>query len=142
MAISMQVVVGHVVCFVFFFSSRRRHTRSDRDWSFRRVLFRSKASFAPSRVPSPTAGSKWHQWEPAVGDGTREGAKLAFGSYLNTVYRPEKADVILSLDSDFLGSGPGHIPYAKKFSRSRKLNGPEDTMKQLLAVRAKPDVTG
>src|SRR5690554_7325142 len=26
----------------FFFSSRRRHTRCGRDWSFRRVLFRSK----------------------------------------------------------------------------------------------------
>src|SRR5256884_4314875 len=25
----------------FFFSSRRRHTRCSRDWSFRRVLFRS-----------------------------------------------------------------------------------------------------
>src|SRR6266853_2828264 len=25
----------------FFFSSRRRHTRFDCDWSFRRVLFRS-----------------------------------------------------------------------------------------------------
>src|SRR5690554_7283654 len=25
----------------FFFSSRRRHTRCGRDWSFRRVLFRS-----------------------------------------------------------------------------------------------------
>src|SRR2546429_9296201 len=77
--------------------------------------------------------AKWHQWEPAVGDGSREGAKLAFGSYLNTVYRPEKADVILSLDSDFLGSGPGHIRYAREFSRRRNLdqffqrdiNGPE-----------------
>src|SRR5439155_19299064 len=28
--------------------------------------------------------AKWHQWEPAVGDGAREGAKLAFGSYVNT----------------------------------------------------------
>src|SRR2546429_64076 len=26
---------------MFFFSSRRRHTRCSRDWSFRRVLFRS-----------------------------------------------------------------------------------------------------
>src|SRR5881275_2625847 len=66
--------------------------------------------------------AKWHQWEPAVGDGTREGAKLAFGSYVNTIYRPEKADVILSLDSDFLGSGPGHIPYAREFSRRRNLD--------------------
>jgi MoCo/4Fe-4S cofactor protein with predicted Tat translocation signal len=70
--------------------------------------------------------AKWHQWEPAVGDGTREGAKLAFGSYLNTVYRPEKADVILSLDSDFLGSGPGHIRYAREFSRRRDLDESKD----------------
>src|SRR5436853_792678 len=86
--------------------------------------------------------AKWHQWEPAVGDGTREGAKLAFGSYLNTVYCPEKADVILPLDSDLLGSGPGHIPYAKKFSRRRKLNGPDDTMNRLYAVEPTPSVTG
>jgi MoCo/4Fe-4S cofactor protein with predicted Tat translocation signal len=86
--------------------------------------------------------AKWHQWEPAVGDGTREGAKLAFGSYLNTVYRPEKADVILSLDSDFLGSGPGHIRYAREFSRRRKLNGPEDAMNRLYVVEPTPTVTG
>src|SRR5580704_5682329 len=86
--------------------------------------------------------AKWHQWEPAVGDGTREGAKLAFGSYLNTVYRPEKADVILSLDSDFLGSGPGHIRYAREFSRRRKLNEPDDTMNRLYVVEPTPSVTG
>jgi MoCo/4Fe-4S cofactor protein with predicted Tat translocation signal len=86
--------------------------------------------------------AKWHQWEPAVGDGPREGAKLAFGSYLNTVYRPEKADVILSLDSDFLGSGPGHIRYAREFSRRRKLTGPNDTMNRLYVVEPTPSVTG
>jgi len=86
--------------------------------------------------------AKWHQWEPALGDGTREGAKLAFGSYLNTVYRPEKAEVILSLDSDFLGSGPGHIRYAREFSRRRKLNGPSDTMNRLYVAEPTPSVTG
>jgi len=98
--------------------------------------------------------AKWHQWEPAVGDGTREGAKLAFGSYLNTVYRPEKADVILSLDSDFLGSGPGHIRYAKEFSRRRMLNErpksnpladevfPETKMNRMYVVEPTPSVTG
>jgi len=86
--------------------------------------------------------AKWHQWEPAVSDGAREGSKLAFGSYVNTVYRPEKADVILSLDSDFLGSGPGHIRYAREFSRRRKLNGPNDTMNRLYVVEPTPTVTG
>ncbi len=86
--------------------------------------------------------AKWHQWEPAVGDGTREGAKLAFGNYVSTVNRLEKADVILSLDSDFLGSGPGHIRYAREFSRRRKLNGVADKMNRLYVVEPTPSVTG
>jgi len=92
--------------------------------------------------------AKWHQWEPAVGDGAREGAKLAFGSYLNTVYRPEKADVILSLDSDFLGSGPGHIRYAREFSRRRNLDQfamadrTSSEMSRLYVVEPTPSVTG
>jgi molybdopterin-containing oxidoreductase family iron-sulfur binding subunit len=87
-------------------------------------------------------GAKWHQWEPAGCDGAREGAKLAFGRYVNTVYRPEKADVILSLDADFLASGPGHIGYMKEFYRRRKLSGPTDTMNRLYVVEPTPSVTG
>src|SRR5258708_27821436 len=86
--------------------------------------------------------AKWHQWEPAVGDGTREGAKLAFGNYVNTGYPPGKADVIVSLDADFLGSGPGHIRYAREFSRRRKLNGASDKMNRLYVVEPTPSVTG
>jgi MoCo/4Fe-4S cofactor protein with predicted Tat translocation signal len=92
--------------------------------------------------------AKWHQWEPAVGDGTREGAKVAFGNYVNTVYRVEKADVILSLDSDFLGSGPGHIRYALEYSRRRKLDQFKEAdrrggeMNRLYVVEPTPSVTG
>ncbi|HET9995312.1 MAG TPA: TAT-variant-translocated molybdopterin oxidoreductase [Candidatus Acidoferrum sp.] len=92
--------------------------------------------------------AKWHQWEPAVSDGSREGARLAFGSYVNTVFRVEKADVILSLDSDFLGSGPGHIRYAREFSRRRKLDQFAEAdrkggeMNRLYVVEPTPSVTG
>src|SRR5207244_10684856 len=92
--------------------------------------------------------AKWHQWEPAVGDGARDGAKLAFGSYVNTVYRVEKAEVILSLDSDFLGSGPGHIRYARYFACRRHLDQffEEDRsrpeMNRLYVVEPTPSVTG
>src|SRR5882762_5329042 len=55
---------------------------------------------------------------------------------------PGEADVILSLDSDFLGSGPGHIRYAREFSRRRKLNDPNDTMNRLYVVEPTPSVTG
>jgi MoCo/4Fe-4S cofactor protein with predicted Tat translocation signal len=92
--------------------------------------------------------AKWHQWEPAVSDGAREGAKLAFGSYANTVYRVEKAEVILSLDSDFLGGGPGHIRYAREFFRRRKLDQYAEVrrsgseMNRLYVVEPTPTVTG
>ncbi|PYT96016.1 MAG: molybdopterin oxidoreductase [Acidobacteria bacterium] len=92
--------------------------------------------------------AKWHQWEPAVGDGTREGAKLAFGSYINTVYRPENADVILSLDSDFLTSGPGNVRYMREFYRRRKLDQYSEAdrvgleMSRLYVVEPTPSVTG
>ena len=92
--------------------------------------------------------AKWHQWEPAVGDGTREGTKLAFGNYVNTVYRPENAEVILSLDSDFLASGPGNVRYMREFYRRRKLdqfNGADRLgleMSRLYVVEPTPSVTG
>ena len=86
--------------------------------------------------------AKWHQWEPAVSDGAREGAKLAFGRYVNTVCRVEKANVILSLDADLLGSGPGHTRYSKEFCRRRTLSGPADEMNRLYAVEPTPSVTG
>ena len=92
--------------------------------------------------------AKWHQWEPAVGDGPREGAKLAFENSVNTVYRVERAEVILSLDSDFLGSGPGHIRYAREFSRRRNLDQYAEAdrrggeMNRLYVVEPTPSVTG
>ncbi len=86
--------------------------------------------------------AKWHQWEPAAGDGGSEGAKLAFGRVVNTVYMPGKANVILSLDSDFLASGPGHIAYARQFARRRNLDGVNDSLNRLYVVEPTPSVTG
>ena len=86
--------------------------------------------------------AKWHQWEPAGNDGAREGSKMAFGRYMNTVYRPEKAEVILSLDADFMASGPGHIRYMKQFYRRRKLDNDAAEMNRLYVVEPTPSVTG
>src|SRR5262245_56814816 len=78
--------------------------------------------------------AKWHQWEPALGDGAREGAKLAFGRVLNPIYRLDKAEVVLSLDSDFLSIGPGHVRYMMDFYGKRHLTGPEGAMNRLYVI--------
>ncbi len=105
-------------------------------------------------VVSPTLGSqvfsllaqfpeaKWHQWEPLGSDGAREGALLAFGQHVSPVYRIEKADVILSLDADFLASGPGHVHYAREFSRRRRVSEESPNMNRLYVVEPTPSVTG
>ena len=90
-----------------------------------------------TRFPS----AKWHQWDPASRDNARTGAKLAFGEYVETQYRFEQADVILSLDADFLGSGPGSLRYTREFAKRRR---PEDAerMNRLYVVESMPTSTG
>ena len=68
-------------------------------------------------------GAKWHQYEPCSGDSVREGTRLAFGKPVNPVYHFDQADVIVSLDADFLTSGPGHVRYTRDFSSRRDLGG-------------------
>ncbi len=66
-------------------------------------------------------GLMWHQWEPVNRDGVREGLKMAFGSYANTVYHFDKANVVVTLDADFMDSGPGHLRYARDFAGRRRV---------------------
>jgi MoCo/4Fe-4S cofactor protein with predicted Tat translocation signal len=86
--------------------------------------------------------AKWHQYEPTGRDAAREGSRLAFGEYLNTVYRFDQADVILSLDADFLCSGPGAVRYARDFAARRRVVGPDSTMNRLYVVESTPSNTG
>ncbi len=85
--------------------------------------------------------AKWHQWDPASRDSARAGAKLAFGEYVDAQYRLEQADVILSLDADFLGCGPGSLRYAKDFAARRRPDQP-DRMNRLYAIESMPSSTG
>ena len=86
--------------------------------------------------------AKWYQYESAGRDNVREGARIAFGEYINTVYRVEGAEVILTLDSDFLTSGPGCVRYAREFAHKRRVDVSEAKMNRLYAVEATPTNTG
>jgi molybdopterin-containing oxidoreductase family iron-sulfur binding subunit len=87
--------------------------------------------------------AKWHQYEPCNGDGAREGARLAFGKPVNSVYHFDQADVILSLDADFLTSGPGHVRYARDFSSRRDLSaGPASKLNRLYVAESMTTSTG
>jgi MoCo/4Fe-4S cofactor protein with predicted Tat translocation signal len=85
--------------------------------------------------------SKWVQYEPLNRDNVRAGAKLAFGQYVETRYNLEKADVILSLDGDFLSSGfPGFLYYARSFA-ARRNPDLKERMSRFYAIESTPTNT-
>jgi molybdopterin-containing oxidoreductase family iron-sulfur binding subunit len=87
-------------------------------------------------------GSKWHQWEPVSGDNAREGARAAFGGYINPIYHFDRANVVVSLGSDFLGEGPAHLRYARDFMSRRRVRSGMRTMNRLYVVESTPTQTG
>ena len=86
-------------------------------------------------------GAKWYQWEP-TGHGRRMGAQMAFGQFLNPVYKFDQADVVLSIDGNFLGNGPGGVRYARDFVSKRVLRGGNTTQSRFYAVETTPTSTG
>ncbi len=86
--------------------------------------------------------SKWHQWEPAGAHSARAGAAAAFGSPVNTYYNFLNADVVVSLDKDFLGSGPGWLRYAREFANKRRVGADKQSMNRLYVVEPHPTPTG
>ena len=84
--------------------------------------------------------AKWHVYEPGNRDNVLEGAKLAFGQPVETQYRLENADVIVSLDADFLYAGfPGNTRYIRDFAKRRN---PDAPMSRFYAIESTPTSTG
>jgi molybdopterin-containing oxidoreductase family iron-sulfur binding subunit len=67
--------------------------------------------------------ARWHRWEPAAPLQARRGAILAFGEPVETIYHFARAQVVVSLDADFLMRGPASIRQARDFAEARRLIG-------------------
>ena len=65
--------------------------------------------------------ARWTQYEACGLDNARAGSLKAFGRELSVTYDFTKADVILSLDADFVGCGPGHARYCHDFATRRRV---------------------
>jgi molybdopterin-containing oxidoreductase family iron-sulfur binding subunit len=86
--------------------------------------------------------AKWHQYEPFSRHSARAGARLAFGDAVETRYAFDKANVIVSLDADFLFGMPGKLRHAREFIKGRNLVNGLVNMNRLYMVEPSPSVTG
>jgi MoCo/4Fe-4S cofactor protein with predicted Tat translocation signal len=111
--------------------------------------------FLSETITSPALAAQWKQvqakypaakmvqWEPVNQDSSRAASKAAFGSYMDARYKLENADVILSLDADFLGgiAHPGFLPMAAAYAEKHRYEEGK-TMNRMYVVETMPTVTG
>jgi len=86
--------------------------------------------------------ARWHSWEPFARESAAAGARMAHGEPLNTVYRLDRADVILALDSDFLHAGAGSVRYARDFASRRRPGAEGRGMNRLYSIESAYTLTG
>ena len=86
--------------------------------------------------------AKWHQWEPAGAHSARAAAVQTFGQPTHTYYDLSNANVVVSLDADFLASGPGSLRYARQFAGRRRVGEGQTAMNRLYVVEPMPTPTG
>ena len=114
--------------------------------------------FLSETITSPTLAAQWQavqkaypqaqmvQWEPFNQDSSRAASKATFGSYTDAQYKLEDADIILSLDADFLGgiAHPGFLPLAAAYAERHRYDAeePNKPMNRLYVVESMPTVTG
>lgn len=86
--------------------------------------------------------AKWIQYDAVSRDDMRAASRLAFGEYVDPIYHFDRAEVVLSLDADFLSSGPGRLRYTRDFIAKRRLTAGQTTMNRLYVVESTPSTTG
>ncbi|MGB9606400.1 MAG: molybdopterin oxidoreductase, partial [Bryobacteraceae bacterium] len=86
--------------------------------------------------------ARWIEYEPLGRDTELAGAELAYGRTLQPVYRFDQADVIVSLDSDFLGLDCLAPAWIRDFADRRRLASPRDSMSRLYVVEPGYSLTG
>ncbi len=86
--------------------------------------------------------AKWVQFSPVARNNSLAGANLVFGQPYEPVYDFSKADVILSLDCDFLFAEPGHVRYGRDFGVRRQPISANGTMNRLYMIEGSSTMTG
>ena len=110
--------------------------------------------FLSERITSPSLASlkadalqkypkaKWVEYDPIFNENLLIASQAAFGQTLEPQYHFDKADVVVSLDHDFLGLDSSTILPVKQYSKKRRVAGEEDQMNRLYVVESQYSITG
>ncbi|MBD3258538.1 4Fe-4S dicluster domain-containing protein [candidate division GN15 bacterium] len=86
--------------------------------------------------------ASWATWEPLHDENITNGIRIATGDTLGPVYDFSRADIVVSLDADFLGTESDNIANAHGFAEARRVMSQDDSMNRLYAAEAALSITG
>ncbi len=91
--------------------------------------------------------AQWYTYEPIHRDAACRASEIAFGEVVSAVYDFRSADIVLSLDADFLGGSPAQLRYAADFMGRRRVRtttsgSNEAEMNRLYVVETAVSSTG
>ena len=144
-------------------SHRLLHDRSDSTWrdfvtfaqrfaiggANRRVAVLAEPTSSPTllalrqQLESTFPESRWITYRAEGDDAERLGLQQAAGSPVRPLYRFSNAQVIVSLDADFLGpQEPNFVSNTAEFAESRRLTSPDDEISRLYVAESTFSLTG
>ena len=88
----------------------------------------------------PKAG--WFTHDPVDSGAHAAAATEFFGQPVTPTFRFDKANVIVSLDCDFLGSEDEVHNHIRRFAKGRRIENPGDTMSRLYVIEGLMSLTG
>jgi MoCo/4Fe-4S cofactor protein with predicted Tat translocation signal len=87
-----------------------------------------------NEVMTANPQARWHQFDPTGLQGQATGGR--------PLYQFDKADVVVTLDADFMNCGPGSVRYSRDFATKRRLTDDRKEMNRLYAIESTPTLTG
>jgi molybdopterin-containing oxidoreductase family iron-sulfur binding subunit len=85
--------------------------------------------------------AKWYIHEPSVNPAIANAARKIAGRRAFIAYDLGQADVIVSLESDFVANGPAALAYARQFASRRAIDHGENPCR-LYAIESSPSMSG
>ncbi|MDK1020071.1 MAG: 4Fe-4S dicluster domain-containing protein [Candidatus Hydrogenedentes bacterium] len=86
--------------------------------------------------------ARWVTYEPASAENVFDGLELAAGQAYQPAYRFGRANIILSLDADFLLSDTENVAHARGFAEGRSIQSGNDSMNRLYVAESAFSLTG
>ncbi len=89
--------------------------------------------------------ARWLPYEAVDNESAREGAAIAYGSPMESLYDFSKAKVIVSIDRDFLAGEGATLPEARGFAAGRRVmntHGDESEMSRIYSIESTMSLVG